>query len=320
MNAQEYYSIIEQLKKFLYRAEEVCSIKDLDLLIAEFKNFIFQYDFLRIEYEKRINDFKKYQDEHIEEIEFISDKIVEFINSYHSVHKRLADGTNVIDFENCMNIPKIYYYSNLRYVMGKKPNDYNGDCIITDVTSYDGIKNFYVMNIAKYIYSKENIDIFEQNQTINKIEQFITNNISEITLKTVDFYAISHENRYILGKTLQSSDKLFLLWLNSALLQVLKILISYTKNKLNNLSDENNKEKIEKEEHKNTITFSEDELLVLKLRKNLTDNRYEKIVKKMDRKMSVSNIKRLAGNICNRLGADNIDIAVRIFEEKYYKL
>ena len=44
MKKLEYYTIIETLKNFLYRAKNVGSLMELDTLIAEIKKYIYIYE------------------------------------------------------------------------------------------------------------------------------------------------------------------------------------------------------------------------------------------------------------------------------------
>ena len=171
----------------------------------------------------------------MEELEFLYDSIIKFINQYYCVYKKLEDGTGVTNFENCRTIPQIYYFPSLRFVMGAKRKGKDRDYNISDVTPRDGIKNFYVRNISKYIHSKKSIDICEQNNKIFGIEQFITENVNEIVLNTVDFYALKSENYYLLGNDYVSNDEFFKLWLNSALIKVINSLITYTLKEINNM-------------------------------------------------------------------------------------
>ena len=46
MKALKYYLAVEKLKHFQYRANDILSLKDLNLLISEVKSNIYRYDFL----------------------------------------------------------------------------------------------------------------------------------------------------------------------------------------------------------------------------------------------------------------------------------
>ena len=65
---------------------------------------------------------------------------------------------------------------------------------------------------------------------------------------------------------------------------------------------------------------TDEEITILQLRKNLEINTYEEIAKKLPIKLSVNSLKQKVYLLRAKLGADNIDTAIRIFEERYYKL
>ena len=68
------------------------------------------------------------------------------------------------------------------------------------------------------------------------------------------------------------------------------------------------------------MALTDEEITILQLRKNLEINTYEEIAKKLPIKLSVNSLKQKVYLLRAKLGADNIDTAIRIFEERYYKL
>lgn len=64
--------------------------------------------------------------------------------------------------------------------------------------------------------------------------------------------------------------------------------------------------------------FTQEEIQILKLRKD--GKKYKEIAKLMTPPLTEANVKRIATNINNKLGSNNIDEAVRLFEENYLKL
>ena len=66
--------------------------------------------------------------------------------------------------------------------------------------------------------------------------------------------------------------------------------------------------------------LTEEEIQILKLRKNLSDNTYRNIGQNLTPKLTVGNITQKFSTIKNKLGVNSPDNAVNKFEENYYTL
>lgn len=100
---------------------------------------------------------------------------------------------------------------------------------------------------------------------------------------------------------------------------VLKLLEEKEKEKGNNgIAD--NPACSPKENGNQNHSLNTEELEILKLRKHLLENTLENIGLKMNPKIKKNSMKQHSKNLRNKLGANTIDEAVRIFEDKFYKL
>ena len=328
MEYETLHEIIKRLKEFRYRAEDICTSRDLDLLISEVKCEIYNNTSLRDEYEERVKAFTEYKESKEEKDTYILDTILDFINYFHPVRTKNVNGGYTMDLLCGLCSSYLYYFPILRYVMGEKTlleNKTKDDSDISNIKPYYGIQDFYERNISNFIFSQDSkLSVLEQNTRVLKIGEFIRDNIGEDACINANFNALEYENYCSIDRDFVTKDRFFTLWMTSALLKVLEVLQNVVKKQLHTyLSMEKEVKRIGKLNNIKT-PLTDEEIEILRLRKTLEDNRYEKIAKDMAKKFNIminkNDIKRQAFIIMNKLGVHKIDQAQRIFEETYYTL
>lgn len=184
---------------------------------------------------------------------------------------------------------------------------------------------FEVPNVEDFILGnvpqedKKIIEVYKE--FLNKAEEIPkTLYIREIYyFETLIFYK---DSKNILNQLLEFKDSF------ANILTIIRILVYICENAINQLSVKND------ETLKNTLiinerqahmplkhNLTEEELTILRCRAELSpNNSYKDIIKHLSLNMSENNIKQKAKNINTKLGSKNIDEAVRIFENTYFKL
>ena len=323
MSCAELHETVKKLKELRYKAEEICTSEDLDILISEVKSEIYKNKYLKDEYAKRINEFETYKEGQKENNKFIYDTITDFVNQYYPVHIKNTNGGYINNLFYCFSSSEVYYFPILRYVMGEKPKDDYED--ISKVSKQFGVKDFYSVNISNFILSKEEIDILTRNTKIQKIESFINDNINRKALINVNFYIIESENELLLKRNFISSDPYFTIWMNSALLKVLEVLQYMVKDQLKaKQKEEKGGEEKENNENPSSLKTSnfnltKIQIAFLRLRKDLPDNSFKNIAEKMseiyNKNITEATLKTCSYHLRNKLGANTIDQAVAIAKE-----
>lgn len=287
------YEIISELKKIKHKIINL-SAQELDIEIPLIKQYLFKYKQLKEEFEKQVKDYHKIIKSKTFKNLFreYRDFLFSFpdTDDFHAiVHCHLQDFEYSLDTMNCINnIPEIQEDLEILYT--------------NPLISY--YPKFYLEQIKK-----ENPNAIVGAETyyfIQDLENLFCYSYDFIIFKNID------DNQY---NILDSADVLKLVTYN-----ILTYLECAILHKVQNCEkDEDTKKEI------NSSCFpkrlKKEHLDILKLRKDLSpDNSYKEILKQMNCNYSESAIKAMANKINDILGSNNIDEAIRIFENQYGQL
>ena len=301
MEYETLHEIIKRLKEFRYRAEDICSSRDLDLLISEVKCEIYNNTSLRDEYEDRVKAFTEYKEGKEEKDTHILDAVIDFVNGFHPVRTKNVNGGYTMDLICGLCSSYLYYFPIFRYVMGEKTlteNKTEDDADISNIKPYYGIQDFYERNISKFIYSQEGkLSVLEQNTQVSKIGEFIRANIEEEACINANFNALEYENYCSIDRDFVTKDRFFTLWMTSALLNVLEILQNVVKKQLQTNPAIKKVAKRINIKNDDPLTRTEEEILKMMINKKYSK---KKIMKKLN--IKITTLRKHIDNISAKLG------------------
>ncbi len=300
-----YYDLLLKLKQYdceLEVIEENEKYRELDVLQTEIKSYIFANNILKKDFIESVrayhssleqNEIKQKIEKIYNEIKVITNKNLEIQIDYSEIRNNIIlaelNDFDVIDY------PEFFYYPSV--ILNKL--DKHGQLYNKPLTG--GILQLY--------YS-----IFKKNPMGLEMNNLLTN-------AAFAFWAREESISF-------EDERFHFYFLIAAIHQVLKSLQMSVETAIYidyySLPEEllnKNFETIKTYKNKkNKPGFTDEEIEILRLRKNLPNNTYKNIGANMSTKLSESNITQKFMKIKNILGANSPDEAVAKFEKAYYSL
>lgn len=284
-NISNEHTIMHKLKEFIYKTQTINDFKNIDIIISEVKDFIYRVPILKKEYENRLLKFNEFNSKH-KYIKYAVKKFLyNIINKEHELFSNTNSGVTIC-FQVCEDMPIIYFYSSLRYIMGN-PNE---DIHKKESINYDfGILNFYNKNMRNYYFDIEKQKTYF---SLNELQHRCINSKNlKALIDTLDFNALDFEI-YKSSLSHLYNDLFFQKWLHSALLGVLYSLQNYLKGKLQTNSVV--KIYIQKKDIINRILKSKNKDIILKILASIIKNEDITVINLMNENTySESTIKRI---------------------------
>src|SRR5574344_1137484 len=306
-NEYTFYSVMLDILDFI--EEESSLHSEYNYRIGLLKNIIDDCEFIETEQKMQniiVSIWGRIKDKTIQNKEFEEEAIS--MRDYCScdqepfpafLRKKPSDIQMILDMENYYKIRvRGHAVKEIRYLI----NQYEYMCFPKDTKSED---------LKEYRALKNNLIIYLDKLRKLKAQEFSIFNAFS-SLYKIEVLMPSMENHSQLQSESYETNSIELV---SSTLDVLKELKKhYIKSK--SLCS-NPKESYVKDVNKK---LTAEEIEFLRLRKTSEDRRFKNICLKMSTKHSEDSLKQLSKTIRNKLGADDIDQAIIIYEENYEKL
>lgn len=290
---ENYYHILTNLKLYTYELSNINTLEDVDIHITKIKAFIFSHQILKekflMVYEQVKNEIHKTKDD-------------EFINLYNQLlTKAQINQQNGYTITNWMG----WYYVSL----SNDTSDYTVDLPnLFYYSSLSLIKKEKFLNQLPISISHLYFELLPNSFAL------ITGNIPD----NIEFYMINQELQTINT----NNHKFTTIFLLSALYYVLNYLKNYMLSKINKeyFNDTYKHITVPLLENIHNSPLNELQIQILKLRKTLSPNNTYELMGKHLPGIKINNLKRIAREINTKLGGNNIDESLRLFEDQYFKL
>ena len=285
------HKLIYELKNYLYETKET-PLEMMSLQASKVLAYIYSENILKQEYETQIKEYKDLEQN--EQFQMARNGFLNFLNAICNDTLDKEDIKTII----CSNFATYIDFMLKRLPINEKTNFLNNinrdtfSIIDICITLALAFKN---KNITLSSENKRRLEIFEQYEN------------------SLAFYQLDQSITYCLFPT----SKLFTangLLLRASIKLVLTFLILFLEN------DKNLKLPQITDPKSLNCPLTEEEIQILKLRKDLSDNTYRNIGQNLTPKLTVGNITQKFSTIKNKLGVNSPDNAVNKFEENYYTL